>query len=61
MHSGKTKSAAKSVEMTRKTTQHLCNSFGLDEEFNDVVDRMEQDTVCAFVAATCTSATKMLR
>ena len=32
---------------------YWCQSCGPDGEFRDVVDRMEQDTVCAFVAADC--------
>ena len=32
---------------------YLCHSCGLDGEFGDVVDRMDQDIVCAFVAADC--------
>ena len=32
---------------------YLCHSWGPDGEFGDVVDRMEQDIVCAFVAADC--------
>ena len=32
---------------------YWCHSCGPDGEFGDVVDRMEQDIVCAFVAADC--------
>ena len=32
---------------------YWCHSCGPDREFGDVVDRMEQDIVCAFVAADC--------
>ena len=32
---------------------YWCQSCGPDGEFGDVVDRMEQDIVCAFVAADC--------
>ena len=32
---------------------YWCYSCGPDGEFGDVVDRMEQDIVCAFVAADC--------
>ena len=34
-------------------TAYWCQSCGPDGEFGDVVDRMEQDIVCAFVAADC--------
>ena len=32
---------------------YWCHSCGPDGKFGDVVDRMEQDIVCAFVAADC--------
>ena len=38
---------------TQDDTAHLCNSCGLDDEFSEVVDRMAQDIVCAFVGADC--------
>ena len=34
-------------------TANFCQSCGPDDEFHVIVDRVEQDVVCAFLAASC--------